>query len=168
MTKKKAISVWKYSCTRIKINKYYVLHPEFIAAPFSNGFISLKLSKEKLFGIDRSLIVNSSRMWRVIFCPSVSYMSFWKWSSCLRYLIISVKFYIVNRMVKMVLIIIWESSTIAGFSLNKDAPKSPDSYKSWFFDSTLVTMPMPSVSCLKTIRWRPEVFLFQCGVIFVL
>lgn len=47
MTMKKAISVWKYSCTGVIINNHCMLHPEYIAAPLSIGFISLKLLKEK-------------------------------------------------------------------------------------------------------------------------
>lgn len=43
MTKKKALCVWKFFCTTVVINKHCILHPEYIAAPLSNAFISLKV-----------------------------------------------------------------------------------------------------------------------------
>lgn len=46
---KKAISIWKFSCTGVTINNHCILHPEYVAAPLSIGFIALKLLKENFF-----------------------------------------------------------------------------------------------------------------------
>lgn len=48
---KKAISLWKFSCTGVITNNHCILHPEYITILLSIGFISPKLLKEKFGGI---------------------------------------------------------------------------------------------------------------------